>query len=120
MGEWLLSRRDRLIVARHEVPGSDAERTPVPEGRSKSLSVPQIFVFETEPRHEQATARRMFLPLQKRQGLLLKSLPPMRSVQSSRWDEAIFSLFQALRAWLRSCCPSGTKPFAHRSASQLS
>ena len=21
MGEWLLSRRDRLIVARHEVPG---------------------------------------------------------------------------------------------------
>ena len=25
MGEWLLSRRDRLIVARHEVPGSDAE-----------------------------------------------------------------------------------------------
>src|ERR1700722_3201608 len=28
MGEWLLSRRDRLIVARHEVPGSDAERPP--------------------------------------------------------------------------------------------
>jgi hypothetical protein len=22
MGEWLLSRRDRLIVARHEVPGA--------------------------------------------------------------------------------------------------
>jgi hypothetical protein len=36
MGEWLLSRRDRLIVARHEVPGRD--RGPVPEGRSKSWS----------------------------------------------------------------------------------
>jgi hypothetical protein len=36
----------------------------------------------------------------------------LRSVQSSRWDETIFLLipgFQALRAWLRSCCPSGTK-----------
>jgi hypothetical protein len=41
-------------------------------------------------RHEQATARRMLLPLQKRQGLLLKSSGPMGSVQSSRWDAAIF------------------------------
>jgi hypothetical protein len=42
MGEWLLSRRDRLIVARHEVPGKRYRETPVPEGRLKSLSVPQI------------------------------------------------------------------------------
>src|ERR1700722_10887484 len=48
------------------------QRDPVPEGRSKLLSVPQIFVVETEPRHEQATARRMPRPLQKRQVLLLK------------------------------------------------
>jgi hypothetical protein len=41
----VLSRRDRLIVARHEVPGNDVER-PVPEGRSKSWS--EIFVVETE------------------------------------------------------------------------
>ena len=34
---------------------------------SKSLSVRQIFVVETEPRHEQATARRMLMPPQKRQ-----------------------------------------------------
>ena len=53
MGEWLLSRRDSLIVARHEVPGYGCREAPVPEGRSKSLSVPQIFVVETEPRHEQ-------------------------------------------------------------------
>ena len=76
MGEWLLSRRDRLIVARHECLGSDAER-PRPEGRPKSLSVPQIFVVETEPRHEQATARRMLMPLQKRQVFRWKSSAPM-------------------------------------------
>jgi hypothetical protein len=63
---------------------------PVPEGRSKSWSVPQRFVVETEPRHEQATARRMLPPLQKRQVLLWKRLGPMGSVQSSRWDGAIF------------------------------
>jgi hypothetical protein len=40
MGEWLLSRRDTLIVARHEVPGWRCRKAPVPEGRSKSLSVP--------------------------------------------------------------------------------
>ena len=64
MGEWLLSRRDRLIVARHpgtKCLGSDAER-PRLEGRSKSLSVPQIVVVETE-----------LMPLQKRQVFLLKS-----------------------------------------------
>ena len=48
MGEWLLSRRDRLIVARHEVPGLAMQRAPVPEGRSKSWPVPEIFVVETE------------------------------------------------------------------------
>jgi hypothetical protein len=46
MGEWLCPGGDRLIVARHEVPGSDAESL-VPEGRSKSLPVPEIFVVET-------------------------------------------------------------------------
>jgi hypothetical protein len=39
MGEWLLSRRDTLIVARQELPGS-MQRVHVPEGRSKSWSVP--------------------------------------------------------------------------------
>ena len=53
------------------------QRDPVAEGRSKSLSVPQIFVVETEPRHEQATAPRMLMQLQKRQVLLWKSSAPM-------------------------------------------
>jgi hypothetical protein len=35
----------------------------VPEGRLKSLPVPKIFIAEDEPRHEQATARQMFMPL---------------------------------------------------------
>ena len=42
------------------------ERGPVPEGRSKSLSVPEIFVAETE-----------LMPLQKRQVFLLKNSGPM-------------------------------------------
>jgi len=42
------------------------QRGPVPEGRSKSLSVPQIFVVETE-----------LMPLQKRQVFLWKSSGPM-------------------------------------------
>jgi hypothetical protein len=46
MGEWFLSRRDRLIVARHEVPGERCREAPVPEGGSKSWS--EIFVVETE------------------------------------------------------------------------
>jgi hypothetical protein len=76
------------------------QRGSVPEGRSKSLSAPQIFVVETEPRHEQATARRMLMPLQKRQVFLFvekfgsddvrPDLIKLRSVQSSRWDGAIF------------------------------
>ena len=44
------------------------------------MSVPQIFVVETEPRHEQATARRMgqmLMPLQKRHLFLWKSSGPM-------------------------------------------
>jgi hypothetical protein len=53
------------------------QRGPVPEGRLKSLSVPEIFVVQTEPRQEKATARRMLTPLQKRQVLLLKSSGPM-------------------------------------------
>ena len=50
------------------------QKGPVPKGRPKSLSVPEIFVVETEPRHEQATARRMLMPLQKRQVFLLNDL----------------------------------------------
>jgi hypothetical protein len=35
----------------------EMQRGPVPEGRSKAWSVPEIIVVETERRHEQATAR---------------------------------------------------------------
>ena len=47
MVEWFLSRRDGTIVARHEVPGwrcrdAEMQRDPVPEGRSKALSVPEV------------------------------------------------------------------------------
>jgi hypothetical protein len=77
MGEWLLSRRNRLIVARHEVPGERRREAPSRRDGRSQLSVPQIFVVETEPRHEQATARRMLVPLRKRQVFLWKSSGPM-------------------------------------------
>ena len=79
MGEWLLSRRDRPIVTMHEVPGCDAGRAPVPEGRPKSFSIPQTFFVQTEPRHEQAIARRMLHAASE------------TLVQSSRWDEVFSS-----------------------------
>jgi hypothetical protein len=41
------------------------------------LSVPQIFVVETEPRHEQATARRMLSRFRNARFFLLKSSAPM-------------------------------------------
>ena len=66
MGEWLLSRRGQADRSQARSAWVAMQRV-VPEGRSKSLSVPQIFVDETEPRHEQATARRMLMPPQKRQ-----------------------------------------------------
>ena len=82
MGEWLSSRRDRLIVARHEVPGYRC-RTPVPEGRSKSLSVPgeRAGVGHGRIIFWHFACENMFCDVS-------NSKP--RSVQSSRWDEAIF------------------------------
>jgi hypothetical protein len=56
MGEWLLSRRDRLIVARHEVPGKRYQRNPRPRGTAEVIVSPSDFVVETEFRHEQVTA----------------------------------------------------------------
>jgi hypothetical protein len=48
MGEWLLSQRGRLIVARHEVPGcSDAER-PRPEGTVEVIVSPTNFCLRNE------------------------------------------------------------------------
>jgi hypothetical protein len=38
MGEWLLSRRDRLIVARHEVPGWRCREAVRLETRTPALS----------------------------------------------------------------------------------
>src|ERR1700722_20001869 len=71
----------------------EMQRGPVPEGRLKALLVPQI-VCRRNGAHEWF------------------SQP--RSAQSSRWDGAIFLTFQALRAWLLSCCPSGTKTLDRR------
>ncbi len=41
MGEWLLSRRDRLIVARHEVPGWRCRKGPRPGGTVEVIVSPR-------------------------------------------------------------------------------
>jgi hypothetical protein len=54
MGEWLLSRRDRLIVARHEVPGKKClgKRPPrepsrrVRYDRAQYPRHPEVFLVE--------------------------------------------------------------------------
>jgi hypothetical protein len=49
MGEWLLSRRDRLIVARHEVPGKRPSKEPSRRVRyDRAQLIPQVFLVESE------------------------------------------------------------------------
>jgi hypothetical protein len=59
------------------------------------------------------------LPLQKRQVLLWKSLGPMGSVQSSRWDGTIFLMIPGTSCLATIVLSLRDKSFAHRSASQL-
>jgi hypothetical protein len=56
MGEWLLSRRDRLIVARHEVPGNRC-REVRPGGTAEVVVGPRDICRRNGARLEQATAR---------------------------------------------------------------
>jgi hypothetical protein len=49
MGEWLLSRRDRLIVAGHFVPGCDVER-PRPGGTVEVIVSPRVLFGNSRPR----------------------------------------------------------------------
>src|ERR1700722_9234995 len=80
--------------------------------RSKSWSVRQIFVVETEPRHEQATARRI-VECSRRFRNARDSVEKLGSaeigstVQSSRWDGLFSSCFQALRACYDRAVPPG-------------
>ena len=47
MGEWLLSRRDRLIVARHEVPGKRPSKEPSRRVRyDRAQLIPEVFLVE--------------------------------------------------------------------------
>ena len=53
------------------------------EGRSKSLSGPETFVQKSESRHEQATARRILMPLWKRQVFQLKGMLALKLTRDS-------------------------------------
>jgi hypothetical protein len=63
MGEWLLSAEGQVDRSQARSAWVAIQRAPVPEGRSKSLSIPEIFVVETE-----------FMPLSKRRVFLLKGM----------------------------------------------
>jgi hypothetical protein len=43
MGEWLLSRRDSKIVARHEVPWNDEENSRDSSGTIEPIIGPELF-----------------------------------------------------------------------------
>jgi hypothetical protein len=85
---------------------------------------PTDFILETEPRHEQATARRMLMPLQERQVLLLKSSGSMvfdlildEWLQSSRWDEAIFLMIPGTSCLALSLRDKNIRPSKRRALS---
>jgi hypothetical protein len=49
LGDGLFVPEGQLIVARHEVPGSSDAESSVPDGRPKSLSVPEILSSKPSP-----------------------------------------------------------------------
>jgi hypothetical protein len=60
MGEWLLSRRDRLSSQARSA-WVAMQRGPVPEGRLRSLSVPKIFVAKlSSPRFNRPAGTKLF------------------------------------------------------------
>jgi hypothetical protein len=82
MGEWLLSRRDRLIVARHEVPG---ERC----GEPRPGGTVDVMVRDICCRNGvHAALETPGIPVERYVGVQSKP----RSVQSSRWDGVIFRM----------------------------
>jgi hypothetical protein len=167
MGEWLLSRRDRLIVAWHEVPASAptpkqpsrrvrCDRAGVPADSMigvRKFQIPRLKTFTLDvglaaPDHTvpygtvllrdafPGTSCLATIMLSLRDKILstaeslLKSscgLPASTSAASTKFLANTLGLSpksvlgnvqtpEAPRAWLRSACPSGQNPFAHRRA----
>jgi hypothetical protein len=87
-----------MIVARHEVPGCHVER-PRPGGTV------EVVVGDICCRNGVAALETLGIPVE---GMLASKLgrDPFNCPAGTR---LFFACLQALRAWLRSCCPSGTK-----------
>ena len=115
MGEWLLSRRDSMIVARHEVPGKRPSKEPSRRVRyDRAQLIPQVFSSKC------VDSFRIISILLSDTAFEISSLQSSNRCAHARiipyptgrlfWG----ALSQALRAWLRSCCPSGTKYIPRR------
>ena len=82
MGEWLLSRRDMLIVARHEVPGQRCRESR--PGGTAEVVVSPTDICRRNGVH--AALETLGIPVGMYVGVQLNR----DSVQSSRWDGTIF------------------------------
>ena len=104
MGEWLLSRRDRLIVARHEVPGTAAPQKSRPVGYGMIRAGVRT---DSKIGGEEISNAVSLSRIERSQNALWDQLRPIIPYPTGRFFRGTLS--HALRAWLRSACPSGTK-----------
>jgi hypothetical protein len=81
--------RNNQTPERRSASGSDAEST-VPEGRSKYCQSQRYLSSKLSPGMSKRQRVECSCRFRNAQILLLKSSGPMGSVQSSRWDAAIF------------------------------
>jgi hypothetical protein len=122
-----LSRRGGAIVARHEVPGTAPTQKSRPVGyglilegvRTSNVKTEEIYVFRKRSITSTAARTSSDTPCQATIGVVNMGrafneeapgmLRPIIPYPTGRilWGDSS----QALRAWLRSACPSGTKPF---------
>jgi hypothetical protein len=91
-----------MIVARHEVPGKRPSKETSRRVRyDRALLIPEVFLVESAFRNDVRT--------EVRTSARIRPYPTGRLF----WGGD----FQALHAWLRSHCPSGTKAIRPREAS---
>ena len=107
MGEWLLSRRDGAIVAWHEVPG-----TAPPKSRPVGYGLIRAGVRTDSIGSDEISNTKYIASLKKHGTHLRRKIPlGLAAPDHTVPDGTVLSrtLSKALRARLRSCCPSGTK-----------
>src|ERR1700722_5856287 len=109
----LLSRRDSPIVGRHEVPGIMTKIAPSPAGRLNRFGLETIHGIQNQvEQHRGRIFPLEYLAFLKRHEPRFDDKLPLELTMPSTGPSGTGSLCistQALRAWLQSACPSGTK-----------